>query len=45
MTLLDAIAAHGFDACIGGARRHELKAGAKERVLSFRDAFGQWDPA
>ena len=44
MTLLDAIAAHGFDACIGGARRDEDKARAKERVLSFRDAFGQWDP-
>ncbi|MDA8380385.1 MAG: sulfate adenylyltransferase subunit 2 [Actinomycetota bacterium] len=43
-TLLDAIAAHGFDACIGGARRDEDKARAKERVLSFRDAFGQWDP-
>ncbi|HET6793546.1 MAG TPA: sulfate adenylyltransferase subunit CysD [Acidimicrobiales bacterium] len=44
VTLLDAIAAHGFDACIGGARRDEDKARAKERVLSFRDAFGQWDP-
>lgn len=43
-TLLDAIAAHGFDACIGGARRDEDKARAKERILSFRDAFGQWDP-
>ena len=42
--LLDAIAAHGFDACIGGARRDEDKARAKERVLSFRDTFGQWDP-
>jgi sulfate adenylyltransferase subunit 2 len=44
VTLLDAIAAHGFDACIGGARRDEDKARAKERILSFRDAFGQWDP-
>ena len=44
VTLLDAITAHGFDACIGGARRDEEKARAKERVLSFRDAFGQWDP-
>jgi len=43
-TLLDAIARHGFDACIGGARRDEDKARAKERVLSFRDEFGQWDP-
>jgi len=43
-TLLHAIATHGFDACIGGARRDEDKARAKERVLSFRDAFGQWDP-
>jgi sulfate adenylyltransferase subunit 2 len=43
-TLLDAINEHGFDACIGGARRDEDKARAKERVLSFRDAFGQWDP-
>ena len=43
-TLLDAIAEHGFDACFGGARRDEDKARAKERVLSFRDAFGQWDP-
>jgi len=43
-TLLDAISAHGFDAAIGGARRDEDKARAKERVLSFRDAFGQWDP-
>jgi sulfate adenylyltransferase subunit 2 len=42
--LLDAIRAHGFDACIGGARRDEDKARAKERVLSFRDTFGQWDP-
>ncbi len=44
VTLLDAITSHGFDACIGGARRDEDKARAKERVLSFRDAFGQWDP-
>jgi len=44
VTLLDAIAAHGFDACIGGARRDEDKARAKERILSFRDSFGQWDP-
>jgi sulfate adenylyltransferase subunit 2 len=43
-TLLEAIAAHGFDACIGGARRDEDKARAKERILSFRDTFGQWDP-
>jgi sulfate adenylyltransferase subunit 2 len=43
-TLLDAIAEHSFDACFGGARRDEDKARAKERVLSFRDAFGQWDP-
>ncbi len=43
-TLLDAIAAHGFDACFGGARRDEEKARAKERVFSFRDEFGQWDP-
>jgi len=44
VTLLDAIAEHRFDACIGGARRDEDKARAKERILSFRDAFGQWDP-
>jgi sulfate adenylyltransferase subunit 2 len=44
VTLLDAIAEHRFDAAIGGARRDEDKARAKERVLSFRDAFGQWDP-
>jgi sulfate adenylyltransferase subunit 2 len=44
VTLLDAIAELGFDACIGGARRDEEKARAKERVFSFRDAFGQWDP-
>jgi len=44
VALLDAIAAHGFDACIGGAQRDEDKARAKEWVLSVRDAFGQWDP-
>jgi sulfate adenylyltransferase subunit 2 len=44
VTLLDAIAELEFDACIGGARRDEEKARAKERVFSFRDAFGQWDP-
>jgi sulfate adenylyltransferase subunit 2 len=44
VTLLDAISRHGFDACIGGARRDEDKARAKERILSFRDSFGQWDP-
>ncbi|MDQ3896537.1 MAG: sulfate adenylyltransferase subunit CysD [Actinomycetota bacterium] len=43
-TLLDAIAEHGFDACFGGGRRDEEKARAKERVFSFRDEFGQWDP-
>jgi sulfate adenylyltransferase subunit 2 len=43
-TLLDAIGANSFDAAFGGARRDEDKARAKERVLSFRDAFGQWDP-
>lgn len=43
-TLLDAIAEFGFDACIGGARRDEEKARAKERVFSVRDEFGQWDP-
>jgi sulfate adenylyltransferase subunit 2 len=43
-TLLDAIAAHSFDAAIGGARRDEEKARAKERIFSFRDEFGQWDP-
>ncbi len=42
--LLDAIARHQFDAAFGGARRDEDKARAKERVLSFRDGFGQWDP-
>ncbi len=44
VTLLDALTEHGFDAAFGGARRDEDKARAKERVLSFRDAFGQWDP-
>jgi sulfate adenylyltransferase subunit 2 len=44
ITLLDALAEHGFDAAIGGARRDEEKARAKERVFSFRDDFGQWDP-
>jgi sulfate adenylyltransferase subunit 2 len=44
VTLLDAIEQHGFDAAIGGARRDEEKARAKERVFSFRDDFGQWDP-
>jgi sulfate adenylyltransferase subunit 2 len=44
VTLLDAIAEHGFDAAFGGARRDEERARAKERVLSFRDQFGQWDP-
>jgi sulfate adenylyltransferase subunit 2 len=43
-TLLDAITEHRFDAAFGGARRDEDKARAKERVLSFRDSFGQWDP-
>ncbi|PPK94216.1 sulfate adenylyltransferase subunit 2 [Kineococcus xinjiangensis] len=43
-TLLDALAAGGFDAAFGGARRDEERARAKERVLSFRDEFGQWDP-
>jgi len=43
-TLLDAIEEHGFDAAFGGARRDEEKARAKERVYSFRDDFGQWDP-
>jgi sulfate adenylyltransferase subunit 2 len=43
-TLLDAINEHRFDAAFGGARRDEDKARAKERVLSFRDSFGQWDP-
>jgi sulfate adenylyltransferase subunit 2 len=44
VTLLEAIAELGFDAAIGGARRDEEKARAKERVFSFRDAFGQWNP-
>ena len=44
ITLLDALAEHGFDAAFGGARRDEERARAKERVLSFRDDFGQWDP-
>ena len=43
-TLLDAVEQHGFDAAFGGARRDEEKARAKERVYSFRDEFGQWDP-
>ena len=43
-TLLDAIEEHGFDAAIGGARRDEERARAKERIFSFRDDFGQWDP-
>ena len=44
VTLLDAITTNGFDAAFGGARRDEDKARAKERILSFRDSFGQWDP-
>jgi sulfate adenylyltransferase subunit 2 len=44
VTLLEAIEEHGFDAAIGGARRDEEKARAKERIFSFRDEFGQWDP-
>jgi len=44
VTLLETIAEHGFDACIGGARRDEEKARAKERIMSFRDDFGSWDP-
>ena len=44
VTLLEAITTNSFDAAFGGARRDEDKARAKERVLSFRDAFGQWDP-
>src|SRR5580658_9769474 len=44
VTLLDAIEKHGFDAAFGGARRDEERARAKERVFSFRDDFGQWDP-
>ena len=43
-TLLDTIQQNGFDACIGGARRDEEKARAKERIFSVRDDFGQWDP-
>jgi len=43
-TLLDAIAEHGFDAAMGGARRDEERARAKERIFSFRDDFGQWNP-
>ncbi len=43
-TLLDTIAEFGFDACIGGARRDEEKARAKERIFSIRNEFGQWDP-
>jgi sulfate adenylyltransferase subunit 2 len=43
-TLLDGIAEHRFDAVFGGARRDEEKARAKERIFSFRDEFGQWDP-
>ncbi len=44
VTLLDAIAEHQFDAAFGGARRDEERARAKERILSFRDEFGQWEP-
>jgi sulfate adenylyltransferase subunit 2 len=44
VTLLDAIEEHGFDAAFGGARRDEERARAKERMFSFRDDFGQWDP-
>ena len=44
VTLLEAIEEFDFDCCIGGARRDEEKARAKERIFSFRDAFGQWDP-
>jgi sulfate adenylyltransferase subunit 2 len=44
IALLDAIAEHEFDACFGGARRDEERARAKERIFSFRDDFGQWDP-
>ncbi|MCK9248438.1 MAG: sulfate adenylyltransferase subunit CysD [Solirubrobacteraceae bacterium] len=43
-TLLDAIEEHRFDACFGGARRDEERARAKERIFSFRDDFGGWDP-
>lgn len=44
VTLLETIEKHAFDACIGGARRDEEKARAKERIFSVRDEFGQWDP-
>ncbi len=44
VTLLETIDEHGYDAMIGGARRDEEKARAKERIFSFRDEFGQWDP-
>ncbi len=44
VTVLDGIEEHGFDAAFGGARRDEERARAKERVFSFRDEFGQWDP-
>ncbi|HEY8867424.1 MAG TPA: sulfate adenylyltransferase subunit CysD [Solirubrobacteraceae bacterium] len=44
VTLLDAIDEHGFDAAFGGARRDEERARAKERMFSFRDDFGQWNP-
>ena len=44
VTLLDTIEEHGYDACLGGARRDEEKARAKERFFSHRDEFGQWDP-
>src|ERR1700710_578927 len=44
VTLLETIDAYGYDAMIGGARRDEEKARAKERIFSFRDEFGQWDP-
>jgi sulfate adenylyltransferase subunit 2 len=44
VTLLDALEEHGFDAALGGARRDEERARAKQRVFSFRDEFGQWEP-
>jgi sulfate adenylyltransferase subunit 2 len=44
VTLLDALTEHGFDAAFGGARRDEERSRAKERILSFRDELGQWDP-
>src|SRR3712207_13236 len=44
VTLLDAITQHGFDACFGGARRDEERSRAKERIFSFRDDMGAWDP-